>query len=189
MSWIRTGWPSVILVMDVFRTENNENSFDLRQAVKTVTRTGCTTIFMGNFASTVVDLDDLDEFFANFPTDSSPTSWAHRGAKLIMEGTHTYRDPKGTSAFDFYPRIPTNALWLDCIKNREESVAYWAENMETCAVAERCGLGRVGCVGDVDLGGEAAIVVLGMCGIARDEGQDEEFITGNRISVSFRREE
>jgi hypothetical protein len=106
-----------------------------------------------------------------------------------MEGTHTYRDPRGTSAFDFYPRIFTNALWLECIKNREESVVYQAENMEICAVIERCGLGKVGYVGDIDLGGEAASVLLGMCGIARDQVQDEEFITGNRISISFRRDE
>jgi hypothetical protein len=85
MSWIRTGRPSIILVMDAFITENNDNSFALRQTVKTVTRTDCTTIFIGNLASTVVDLDALDNFFANIVGPS----WGktHYGGNSYVSGS------------------------------------------------------------------------------------------------------
>jgi hypothetical protein len=179
MSWIRTGWSSIILIMDAFIVDqNNDSSFVLRQAFKTVTRTGCTTIFMGNFASTATDLNDLDdlwEFLANFPCTWSPTEWAVRDATSIVEQTQAITPP------DYYPRMSINALWLECDRHREESVVYQVENLETCAIIERCGMGRVGYVGDVDLNGQA-------CGIARDQALEEECLTMNRISVGYRRE-
>ncbi|KAF2875055.1 Isochorismatase-like protein [Massariosphaeria phaeospora] len=164
LNYVRSGWPTHILITDSVITAANNDSERLLDAVVEYTRHGCTTVLMGFFA---VDVDSsrLDLVFEKY----FDLRWR------VAEATdHEPRlltiDESMIRMASLVPQFNAKALYLGRVSTAHTIyAASTGATMLTYAAYGRVGLGKLGYIGDWNFGEEAERLIVAMCHLDRPE--------------------
>jgi hypothetical protein len=162
--YVSSGWPNVILITDPIITHKDKESRDLLAEVVRLTHQGCTTILMGFFAA-AVHFDRLDEILNNdFGLRWRTSEYTKNDTKLHVLDENLMRTT--TLAPTFYAK----ALYLGHVPTAQTVYSgRTGADPNAYAAYARVGLGKLGCIGDVNFDEEPERLILAMCHLDRPE--------------------
>jgi hypothetical protein len=170
LSYIQSGWPSVILVTDAIIASEDDDSEHLLAAVADYTKHGHTTILMGFFASAIepatANTIFRDYFGLKWEIESETPSTHPVKLAIPDEGLlRTHILPKS-----FVPE----AYWLRKVSGAQMIYLSSSGGLLFYSALAKVGLGKLGYIGDTGFGNEPERLVLAMCHLDRPEDSLED---------------
>jgi hypothetical protein len=165
LNYIKSGWPSVILVTDAVIAATKEENQQLLSTVADYTWQGCTTILMGFFSSSIEPQVANAMFKEQFGL-----RWEIEQQTAMYETNIAVPDLNSIRTRTLVRSFLPEAVYLRRVPSSEAVyIASLTGTTLTYAALGRVGLGKVGYVGDAGFGDEPERLILAMCHLERSE--------------------